>query len=108
MKLLRAAMLALLVLGIMVRPMLEMIGELHAVEHAALIGDNDPQGNQLDPDHTMGTHGLLHQSSGNADSTLPAPLSLTAPPSTPVVLPVHTARAPGGAYITLPFRPPIA
>lgn len=108
MRLLRATMLALLVLGIMVRPVLGVIGELHVIEHASLASGTDSQGNGLDPDHALGVHGLLHQGCGNADSTLPASLDLTALPLAPAVLPFPATAPPGGAYVDLPFRPPIA
>lgn len=108
MRLLRATMLALLVLGTMVRPVLGVISELHTIEHAALASGTDSQGNGLDPDHTLGVHGLLHHSCGSTDSTLPASPSLTALPPATAVLPRLTTIPPRGAYIDLPFRPPTA
>lgn len=119
-RLLHTSLLVLLVLGAMVRPMLNQISELHSTEHAVLAdadghthehgqdhdpGDHDPS---TDPDHTKGTHGLLHHADSHASAgfwtawTHPA-----SPPRDALLLPARTSFVPS-LRLTSPFRPPIA
>ena len=114
---LQACAFALLLLGVVCKPVLAFVGELHAVEHAALAGHaddhdsghGDDHGNDgEDPGHALGGHGLLHQCSGGTGSipSLHPLLILTVVPAT--VLPPVDASPPARPTLTLPFRPPIA
>lgn len=111
----RAFALALLLFGLVCQPVLGFVGGLHAVEHAAHAAHVDDHavdhvadvGDEGEPDHALGEHGLLHQCSGGASSIPPAhPMWVlaTVPATT---LPIVEASQPVGAAQTLPFRPPI-
>ena len=121
-RLLRASLLALLVLGLMIRPMLTSLSETHAAEHAMGVdehadGHGHPHDHTQDPhpdddaqgdDHTSGIHGLMHQSGGH--STLELAVGIEIPPA-----PRHIQSLPNLAQSGLPqqppsspFRPPIA
>lgn len=114
--LLRASLLVLLVLGMLVKPVLNHVGELHAVEHAALAvcdhghdgSDHDCTDSGPDTDHAQGAHSLMHSADAGASTgicisstSLPtaAPDSVLPMPDTAAVHPQHP--------ISL-FRPPIA
>lgn len=110
----------MLLLGVVCKPVLGFVGELHAVEHAILAVDGDGHGlpdagvddhdagGDGDEGHTFGVHGLLHQAGGFA-SSLPAADSLLVPALAPAeVLPRLDAFSPARSTLTLPFRPPIA
>jgi len=112
--LLRIGFLALLVLGLVAKPLLVQIGELHAVEHARSV-DADGHGHEHetdvddepDQDHTKGAHGLMHQANvgANADS-LPTLVGLIVPPPSQAV-PLGDAASPPAQHLSTPFRPPI-
>lgn len=120
-RLLRASLLALLVLGLMIRPVLSGLSETHAAEHAMAIwehadGHGHPHDHTPDPhaddhtpseDHASGTHGLMHQPGGH--STLELTVGIEVPPASR-----HTQSLPNPARPGLPqqapsnpFRPPI-
>jgi uncharacterized protein involved in copper resistance len=120
--LLRASLLALLVLGLMIRPVLSGLSETHAAEHAMAIdehadGHGHPHnhapaphgdGDAPDEDHTSGIHGLMHQPGGH--TTLELAVEIRVPPA-----PRHALLLPDLARTGLPqqppsnpFRPPIA
>lgn len=127
-RLLRASLLVLLVLGLMIRPVLTGLSEGHAAEHAMSVdlheeehqddhhddhahphdqvphADGDAPGN----DHASGTHGLMHQPGGH--TTLELTAAIEVPPA-----PRHGQALPNLARPGLPkqppsnpFRPPIA
>lgn len=124
-RLFRTALLVLLALGMVVKPTLAALGELHDAEHAAHAvahshdhghhhgPDGDPETDPhlpapSDPDHVLGAHGLLHMQCtvSVALSDIPSRLVPIAAPALP--LPdLETPRLPGDAP-SLPFRPPIA
>lgn len=127
---LRTGMLVLLSLGAMVRPVLNLVGEMHAAEHALLAtagdhahehehehehqnhhhdgdeGDDHDFGS--DPDHTKGPHGLMHQDDTNTTAAFWAAWSV------PVTVPQDSMQPAAAAFpiaaqrLTSPFRPPIA
>lgn len=113
---LRTSLLVLLVLGVIIRPALTHIGELHAVEHAVL-ADADGHGHDHEDDHddepgtdhTQGTHGLMHQAStGGASGEMAAMIVLPAVHGSGGILtPADVSRVPAHRFVT-PFRPPIA
>jgi hypothetical protein len=112
---LRASLLVLLVLGVVIKPVLNQIGEFHAVEHA-LLADADGHGHDHDDDHddepgqdhTDGAHGLMHQASvGAAADILPTLALLPALPPD-LVAPTRHAAAVPRPHPNTPFRPPIA
>ena len=121
-RLLRTALLVLLALGMVIKPTLGALGELHGAEHATMAdagahghahpadsdGSDHRHGDERDPDHTLGAHGLLHLSSG-VSVTLPDLLvRLLAPSSPGPQLPESDAPRLPGDSPSFPFRPPIA
>lgn len=112
---LRTSFLVLLMLGVMIRPMINQFSALHDVEHATLTGANDhghDHPDELDPtpdpDHATGAHGLMHQ----ADTGSSANIWTTwiAPPVMPVASNVTLSDLAStmAQRLTSPFRPPIA
>jgi hypothetical protein len=122
--LLRTALLVLLTLGVMISPVLAMVGELHAIEHAAL-ADSDSLHHHLhsaaadhpdhhggdpdsDPDHATGMHGLMHQSV-SISVTLPnTALDIPGQSACAPRLPELARADPPRKAPSSPFRPPIA
>jgi hypothetical protein len=132
---LRASLLALLVLGLIVQPMLTRLSETHEAEHALGLDEHrdghghphdDPHNHPHDlaqhphqdegapsedapgEDHTSGIHGLMHQPGGY--STLEWIVGIAIPPA-----PRHVQSPPDRVRCGLPrqppstpFRPPIA
>lgn len=112
---LRASLLVLLVLGVMIRPVLNQVGDLHAAGHATFVAgdhghdhsddDHDPD---TYPDHTKGAHGLMHQADTGTSAgiwvswALPPALLLTS------VLPMPDSASVHPQQPSSPFRPPIA
>ena len=121
-RLLRTALLALLVLGMVISPTLAGVSELHDLEHAAegaghgvhahTHSDSGHYGHvdsdEADPEHASGAHGLLHQA-GSVSVTLPqAAVDISAPPMAgPLLTEFARSHLPGDSP-THPFRPPIA
>ena len=114
---LRAGLLVLLVLGLVAKPVLNQIGDLHSVEHAVL-ADADADGHGHDhgddhddepgQDHANGAHGLMHQANMGAFSDLLPTLALLPRPVFPTVLPVPDLPSAPRQFAATPFRPPIA
>lgn len=111
--LLQVCAIALLLFGLVCKPVLDLVGELHALEHAALVDQADAPGNDHEEngeegDHMLGGHGLLHQGGGGAGwipFAYPV-LVLAAQPATGI--PVIDTSPPASSTLTSPFRPPIA
>lgn len=108
---LRTSLLVLLVLGVIIRPMLNQMGQLHSMEHAALAADagtTDHGPGTPDPDHTLGGHLLLHMADVGASAWLATSWAVTATPMpvfAPLLRKVPTLQA---QRFDSPFRPPIA
>jgi hypothetical protein len=121
-RLLRASFLALLVLGLIIKPVLTQLSELHVAEHAMAVAaadahdhDHDSDGDTEDgrnpdrDDHATGAHGLMHQSGGSTTLT-----GLVPSISVPMVyarmpdLPIPDAIGVPHEVPSSPFRPPIA
>lgn len=119
-RLLRASFLALLVLGLMIKPVLAQLSALHAAEHAVAVAADahghdhgadgtDDDGDPEQDDHTNGAHGLMHQSGGSTTLT-----GLAASMFVPMVyarmpdLPIPDAIGVPHEVPSSPFRPPIA
>jgi hypothetical protein len=108
--LLRATLLALLVLGMLVRPMLALACEIHAVAfaHASQPHAHEHEAGADDAEAAHGVHESLNLSALAAAAELAAPLGVpelgfraqAVPPAMPTPLDAHYALA--------PFRPPIA
>jgi ABC-type nickel/cobalt efflux system permease component RcnA len=127
---LRASLLALLVLGLIIRPVLTQISDLHSMEHAAFAMANEhdsdddhghehhhdqdhgvPEGSPKgDPneDHGKGAHGLMHQPSVGGASLDIACNLLVVPVIPPMaVLPMPMTSPVPLQNLATPFRPPI-
>ncbi|HEY1137034.1 MAG TPA: hypothetical protein VGE64_06045 [Xanthomonadaceae bacterium] len=121
-RLLRASLLALLVLGLMIRPVLSGLSETHAAEHAMAIGEHaDDHGHPhdhapnshadddaADEDHTSGTHGLMHQPGGHTTLELAVEISVPPAPRHALLLPDLARTGLPQQPPSTPFRPPIA
>lgn len=122
-RLFRTVLLVLLALGVVVKPTLAALGELHDAEHAVQAiahghyhdhdhgHDGDPSPHPPQPgdlDHAQGAHGLLHVLS-TVSVALPDTIArLAAAPTAALPLPdIEAPRLPGDAP-SLPFRPSIA
>lgn len=119
-RLLRLSALMVLVLSIIGQPIVQLLGGIHAGEHAVLAdagpdhgqADHDrghaDQDSDADADHTQGPHGLMHHAEGAVAAALWQTLSLALafPPSASPSLPVATS--PRLCIPVTPFRPPIA
>ena len=116
-RLLRASVLALLVLGLMIKPVLSQISELHAAEHAVAADvhghdhgadSTDDGGDPEQDDHTSGAHCLMHQVGGSTTLT-----GLAASMFVPMIyarmpdLPIPDAISVPHDVPSSPFRPPI-
>lgn len=111
---LRTGLLALLMLGVMFRPMVNQLSVLHDVEHATQSGVNDHGHDQPDdresmpdPDHATGSHGLIHHT-----DTSPTANIWTAWATVPAIpaaskLPLADLGSTRRQELTSPFRPPI-
>lgn len=113
--LLRASLLVLLVLGLVIKPALAFVGELHAIDHALATQADEHEHEQADghddtpdPDHSKGAHALMHQAtSAGAFTDDLAVLTLPTVAYEPVVVPGPAASPVALKHITGPFRPPI-
>ena len=112
---LRTGFLVLLMLGVMVRPMINQLSALHDVEHATLAGANDhghdhPDDRNAtpDPDHSAGAHGLMHQADTSSSANIwTAWIALPVVPASSK-LPLADLASTRPQQLTSPFRPPIA
>ena len=120
-RLLRASFLALLVLGLMIKPVLAQLSELHVAEHAMAVtadahdhghdsgSDTDNGGSPEEDDHATGAHGLMHQSGGSTTLTVPfASISVPMVYARMPDLPIPDAIGVPHEVLSSPFRPPIA
>lgn len=112
---LHVSMLLLLVLGVLVRPALNFVGEIHGAAHAAEVASEHGHGHpgdghdaDHDQDHASGTHLLMHQADSGSSSGLLTSFRLP---------PVVVAASPRLQWtpvsslpqrLSSPFRPPIA
>lgn len=118
--LLRTALLVMLALGVMIKPVLAGVSDLHQVmDHAPLPSedhghDHDPDQEGHDhgepdqhPKHAQGAHGLMHQTdAGSSTGSLGSlTLSTSLPPQ--VVLPSHREAFKRDCRQSSLFRPPI-
>ena len=121
--LLRASLLALLVLGIVIKPILASAFELHTADHALSLQDNDSDHDPSDgrdhnlaeidgergQDHTQGVHGLLNEGKcGGAYSDTVVALSLPLAPYQATLIPLPVISPVSLQHIAGPFRPPIS
>jgi ABC-type nickel/cobalt efflux system permease component RcnA len=113
---LRASLLLLLVLGLVVRPVLNHVGELHGIEHAATAAaehghdhpGDDAHGADHDSDHAKGTHGLLHQADAGAANGILIAFWVSALYLPKTQVPALESLAEPRRLPSTPFRPPIA
>jgi hypothetical protein len=95
---------------------LNQIGELHSIEHAALADadghghdhDDGDQDNEPGQDHTKGAHGLMHQANLGASSDVLPSLAIQPLPSFSMAFPMPDCTAAPRQFAATPFRPPIA
>lgn len=111
--LLRSSLFALLLLGALVRPMLNFLGDLHGTEHAVTAagqdhhhGDDDRA--PADPEHAKGMHLLFHQADTHAAASLWNELHWGAEPAPTRVGPTLNVVGCPSQRLSSPFRPPIA
>ncbi|WP_336683723.1 hypothetical protein [Stenotrophomonas maltophilia] len=109
----RLGLFVLMLLSVVVRPVVIQLGELHAFEHdvaaAADHGHSDgaATGDNVDPKHASGVHGILHKADVSFAGTLLSPyLNLT--PISPASVMLGLGLV-GGAFgpPLIAFRPPI-
>jgi hypothetical protein len=125
----RTILLVLLMLGVMISPVLAVVGELHGIEHAAMAAgdgahehdhdhdhghrhtaafDRPHHHGEADPDHVSGAHGLMHQTV-NVTVTMPdMSLAVSFQSAREPRLPEFSRIHPPSDFPNLPFRPPIA
>ena len=106
---LRASLLALLVLGTLVRPMLALACEIHAAAfaHAAQPHEHAHEAGAAGSEDAHGVHESLNLAGLSAPADMASPL--TVPPLGFAAQPLpRTAAVPLAAHYALaPFRPPI-
>jgi hypothetical protein len=108
---LRTSLLVLLVLGVMVRPVFNQVGQLHSAEHAALASDTgaaDHDPGTPDPDHATGSHGLMHMADTGASFWIFTSEAFTSTPPPDFAPLVRNAPPLQLQRLASPFRPPIA
>ena len=125
-QLLCTSLLVLMAFGLLTRPVVTAISEMHAVAHPELVAhsggehshgeggteadaDNDRRSSDGEqPGHTDGPHGLMHQASGGAFDRGIAALEVPIVSGRHLLVPAvsDTARIP--ERLSSPFRPPIA
>jgi len=112
---LHSSLLLLLVLGVFVRPMLNVVGEIHDIEHAAAVAAehghahaDDGHDADHDPDHVKGSHGLLHQADPASSAGILSLAWFQSEPVTSTRVLVPVPAAPLTQRLSSPFRPPIA
>lgn len=115
----RISMLIMLMAGIVGRPVLNQIAQLHAIEHAAQVAqahghvhcdarcDTAMTEPQSDPDHMQGGHGFMHQADLNASSSLLPSFVVRLATLAPVMIPSLSLGETPQPRIGSPFRPPI-
>ena len=105
--LLHVVLLTLLALGAVLRPMLLLSCDIHAVLHAHASNAHDHRGD-VDPDNAPGTGHGGHERAALGDAAIPvADYALPAVTLRSAALPPH-AGEPVPADLTVPaFRPPI-
>lgn len=121
-RLLRTALLAMLVLGMAISPVLAAAGELHGLQHAAKATSNGAHGHAesagsdhhhhdggaVDPDHASGGHGLMHLAGCMSVAWPGAVLNISLQTGPEALVPEFTGFQLPGDCPSLPFRPPIA
>jgi len=110
--LLRASLFVLLVLGALVRPTLDLLGNLHGAEHATAADHGHSLADDLkDPagaDHAKVLHQLFHHADTHAAASLWNELHWGATPSPASVSLRLDVRWRPSQQASSPFRPPIA
>jgi len=109
----RASLFALLLLGALVRPMLNQLGDLHATEHAVTAAEHDHRHGDderapADPDHAKGLHILFHQADTHAAASLWNELHWGAESAPSRDGPTLNVVWRPSQQPSSPFRPPIA
>lgn len=111
---LRTSMLVLLALGLLVKPVVTAISEIHTANHPELATRGHPHEHGSEhqddrgADHAQGAHGLMHQATGGAFDQASARFELPAAAGADVLLPTADHRPGSQLRLTSPFRPPIA
>jgi hypothetical protein len=108
--LLRATLLALLVLGTLVRPMLALACEIHAASfaHASQPHVHEHEAAPPESEGAHGVHESLNLSALAAAAELAAPLSVPQLGFRSQPMPRVVAASLAAHYALAPFRPPIA
>lgn len=112
---LRASLLALLVMGVALKPMLASVCEMHVLGHTLAVqahghdhAESKPE-HAIDHDHARGAHGLLHEDdSGSAYADIMFVVVLPTVSFEPLLVSLPAASPVPLKHISGPFRPPIA
>ncbi|HKZ09151.1 MAG TPA: hypothetical protein VJL61_00415 [Rhodanobacteraceae bacterium] len=107
-------MLAFLVLGLIVQPVLNHVGNLHAMEHAQsadTAGNGHEHGGNgdlaSDPGHPQGAHTLMHLAMGGATADIAPTVVLPSAMPLPELTPLSNPTDAPSHHPSTPFRPPI-
>ncbi|MDQ3201677.1 MAG: hypothetical protein M3Q94_05850 [Pseudomonadota bacterium] len=103
-------------LGLLLKPVLALVGDIHGAEHQLTAQselhhhtESVPHDDATGPGHTDGTHGLMHQAGCEGASTDGiATLALRTVAYQQVLAALPAAPPVILQHITGPFRPPIA
>lgn len=107
---LRAMLLALLIVGALVRPMLALACEIHAVSfaHAAQPHVHEHEAGTIAAEGAHGVHESLNLSALAAATDMTAPLAVPALGFRSQAVPLFVPSPLAAHYALAPFRPPIA
>ncbi|MDZ4812601.1 MAG: hypothetical protein SGI99_08305 [Pseudomonadota bacterium] len=113
---LRVSMLALLMMGVVIKPMLAPFCEIHALGHLLRTYSHEPgrsglesAEHQLDQHNVRGAHGLLHEGdSGSAYADNAASIEVAAFTYDRIRVAPPPASAVPLQRTSAPFRPPLA
>lgn len=108
----RAALLGLVMLGVLIKPMFSSYCEMHALGHALATSGQTPgqsDDHQIDQDHASGAHVLLHASDNDsAYADIVTVFVLPAVRFDTALIPQPDVSAVPSQPVVSPFRPPIA
>lgn len=112
---LRTTLLLMLALGVLARPVIDQVGEMHQANHAEVAVEDHHHDGDANPDEApghegyAGMHGVLHETcASGALGMLAHALTMPGPIERAVLLPGRHVRHLPDSPSPTPFRPPIA